>query len=230
MSSHRVAKNNGPVTLHPDRLQEGPGTFFRTLFLGSALALGCAALSGCSSLSSMQPSVPIISQLFASDASDVTRALWELEKITYDAADKMLAQITKSNDPFMDQHLHAILPASFVENRNLDQSSAIGRLMAQQVASRFVQAGYPVLEIKLRRSIGLIRGEKEGQFLLSRELEKVAETQEATSVLVGSYVATRNHLYVNSQLIALETGIALASQDFKIPLTFELRDLLLQGT
>lgn len=147
----------------------------------------------------------------------------DISKLTYTAADGMVAQMKEDN-----RARQVILPASFVEDKNLDRSSPMGRLLAQQMASRLSQSGYSVLEIKLRTNVRLNRAE--GQFVLSREVEKVAEIQRATAVLVGSYVESRSHLFVNSQLILLDDGVVLASQDFKVPLTFELRALLAQKT
>ncbi|MEO5340513.1 MAG: FlgO family outer membrane protein [Magnetococcus sp. MYC-9] len=148
-----------------------------------------------------------------------------LEEASYMAADSMVTQIRDKLRP-----RQTILPASFVEDKNLEQSSAMGRMLAQQVAARFTQAGYSVIEIKLRKSVRLVKGEGEGQFLMSRELEKIAEFHNASAVLVGSYVVTPSQLFVNTQLVQVKGGIVLAAQDYKIPLTRELRALLEQGT
>lgn len=182
-----------------------------------AVLLGGAVLSGCTS---PQPNHPIVSQPTVDWIP-----LPELKDITYAAADGMIKQIRGKYHP-----RQTILPASFVSDQDLNQSSAMGRLLAQQMASRFIQAKYTVVEIKVRKDIRLRKEGGKGQFLLSRELEKVAEMQQATSVLVGSYIATRNQLFVNTQLILLKGSVVLASQDFIIPLTFELRKLLAPGT
>ncbi|MBF0399176.1 MAG: hypothetical protein HQL90_00240 [Magnetococcales bacterium] len=182
-----------------------------------AMLLSGMVLSGCVTPQAM--GYPLVSQPVGGQRS------LGLEEASYLAADSMVAQI---KDKF---HIRqTILPASFVEDKNLEQSSAMGRMLAQQVSSRFTQAGYSVIEIKLRKSVRLVKGEGEGQFLLSRELEKIAEFHNASAVLVGSYVATPSQLFVNSQLILVKGGIVLASQDYKIPLTRELRALLEQGT
>ena len=206
-------------------LRRRPVRYFSVAFTG--LLLSCAMLSGCTSAPS---GVPIVSQLFTSEEVYGTHGLREVGEITSKAAKKMLAQIDVKEFPLLPRRQHLILPASFVDNKNLEKSSAMGRLVAQQMASHFTEAGYAVVEIKLRRDVLLTRGEDEGQFLLSRELQKVATSQNATSVLVGSYIATRSHMYVNSQLVLLKGGIILASQNFRIPLTFETRDLLAPGT
>ena len=206
-------------------LHRRPVRYFSAVFTG--LLLTTAVLSGCTSA---PPGVPIISQLFTSEEIYGTRELREIGEITAEAAKKMFAQIESNEYPPIPKKRHLILPASFVDNKNLEKPSAMGRLVAQQMASHFTEAGYSVVEIKLRRNVLLTRGDDEGQFLLSRELKKVAASQNATTVLVGSYITTRSHMYVNSQLVLLNGGIILASQNFRIPLTYETRDLLIPGT
>lgn len=182
-----------------------------------AMLLSGMVLSGC--VTSPSTTHPLVSQPVGGQRSI------GLEEASYLAADSMVAQIKEKF------HVRqTVLPASFVEDKNLEQSSAMGRMLAQQVASRFTQAGYSVIEIKLRKQVRLVKGEGEGQFLLSRELEKIAESHNASAVLVGSYVATPSVLFVNTQLILVKGGIVLASQDYKIPLTRELRALLEPGT
>lgn len=186
--------------------------FVGVILLSGALLSGCADTQGVSSILSTANQTP-----------EGWRPLPGLLELTYVAADGMVEQLKGGG-----HSREVILPASFVDDRDLERSSAMGRVVAQQIASRFSQSGYSVLEIKLRKSVRLSKGE--GQFLLSRELEKVAEIHKATAVLVGSYVESRRYLFVNSQLIHLKDGIVLASQDFRIPLTFELRALLSQSS
>lgn len=182
----------------------------------AVLLLGAALSSGCSAPTKTSEMLPTALQ-----TPGTWRPMPEISTLTYEAADDMAAQLRASK-----RARGSILPASFVDDNNLDRSSAMGRLLAQQMASRLSQTGHSVLEIKLRKNIRLRRGE--GQFLLSRELENIAARQKATAVLVGSYVESRSKLFVNSQLIALENGVVLASRDYTLPLTFELRALLRQ--
>ena len=185
-----------------------------------AIVLSGMMLSGCIIPQlTPQPNYPLVSQPVGEQHH------LGLEEASYLAADSMVAQI---KDKFHTRQ--TILPASFVDDKNLEQSSAMGRMLAQQVSSRFTQAGYSVVEIKLRKSVRLVKGEGEGQFLMSRELEKIAEFHNASAVLVGSYVVTPSQLFVNTQLILVKGGLVIASQDYKIPLTRELRALLEQGT
>ncbi|WP_130470610.1 FlgO family outer membrane protein [Candidatus Magnetaquicoccus inordinatus] len=180
------------------------------------LLAGALMLTGCMA---QHPDYPLVSQPVGEQ-----RHLG-LEEASYLAADSLVAQSREKLKP-----RQTILPASFVDDKNLEQSSAMGRMLAQQVSSRLTQAGFSVVEIKLRKSVRLVKGEGEGQFLLSRELEKIAEFHNASAVLVGSYVATPSMLYVNTQLVMVKGGVVIGSQDYKIPLTRELRALLEPGT
>ena len=45
----------------------------------------------------------------------------------------------------------SLLVASFVNVNNLEQSSTFGRIVSEQIASRFAQNGYKIIEMKLRQ-------------------------------------------------------------------------------
>ncbi|MBF0212586.1 MAG: hypothetical protein HQM00_03355 [Magnetococcales bacterium] len=117
-----------------------------------------------------------------------------------------------------------ILPASFVDESNLEKSSPLGRLLARQMASRFTQAGHSVVEITLRNEILLKKGA--GQFVLSQEAKEIRKTHKVSAVLAGSYVTAKNRIFVNAQLIRTNDGVVLSSNDFSLPLTPNIRALL----
>ena len=146
----------------------------------------------------------------------------EVSMVTRLAADAMLMTIGNRL-----RHREKIIPASFVEEGNFNKTSPLGRLLARQMAARFTQAGFSVVEIKLSKNFRLRQGE--GQFALTRELKKIAQTQKAHAILAGSYVTAKNQLYVHAQLIRLRDGVALASENFNLPLTHNLRILLGQN-
>ncbi len=187
------------------------GVFRRALF---ACLFGAAALSAAGCVE--QRSHPLISQPLSGPARVA------ISTVTTRAADAMMVNI---GDRL--RRREKILPASFVEEGNFDQTSPLGRLLARQMAARFTQAGFSVVEIKLSKNIRLRPGE--GQFALTRELEKIAQTQKAHAILAGSYVTAKNQLYVHAQLLRLRDGVALASENFSLPLTHNLRVLLGQN-
>ncbi|MBF0294082.1 MAG: hypothetical protein HQL96_02750 [Magnetococcales bacterium] len=175
-----------------------------------ALTLAALLTAGCSTGPDPYPlvSVPLT-------------ATQEVEpaEVAHQAADAMITDLKDR----LDQR-EVILPASFVDEGNMEKSSALGRLLARQMASRFTQAGHSMVEIALRKDVLLKKGA--GQFALSQEIKEIRKTHKVSAVLAGSYVTARNRIYVNAQLIRARDGVVLASNDFSMPLTTNLRVLL----
>ncbi|MEO5377617.1 MAG: FlgO family outer membrane protein [Magnetococcus sp. DMHC-6] len=143
----------------------------------------------------------------------------DISLIVYNAADAMVRGIGRRLPTS-----HAIVPVSFVNQDNLNDTSSFGRLLSRQMASRFTQAGYSMVEVKLRKNL-LIRNQ-EGEFMLSRELSKIDPTLHVQAVLAGSYTVAKNQIYVNAQLIRIADHVILASQDFILPKGENIRVLL----
>ncbi|HIJ84949.1 MAG: hypothetical protein HW380_3233 [Magnetococcales bacterium] len=180
---------------------------FPLIFLVVSLGL---LMGGC--LPEME-SYPLVSQpLTVYEAPD-------MKATVYMAADAMVMAIREK--------VHkraAILPASFVDEKNMDETTPMGRLLSRQMSARFTQAGYKILEVKLRDNLLLQKGK--GQFLLSDEVAKIRDTHEAHMVLAGSYSVAKNRVFVNAQLIRIGDGVTLAAEDFSMVLTPDIRNLL----
>lgn len=108
-----------------------------------------------------------------------------------------------------------ILPTSLVDLENLDNSSPLGRLVAQQIASRLGQYGYTVLDVRLRSNIHF--GESEGEFLLSRDPKLLRPTYAAEAALVGTYSNTGGSLFVSVRVVRLIDSALLAAYEYSLP-------------
>jgi len=117
-----------------------------------------------------------------------------------------------------------IIAASFVNIDNLSHSSSFGRIASQQIATKFTNAGFNVVEILL--STTLIVQQQKGEFLLSRELQKISLKQSAQAVIVGTYAVGRNYVYITSKVIDAINSKTIASCDYKIPLDSDIKELL----
>jgi TolB-like protein len=117
--------------------------------------------------------------------------------------------------PAMDRDA-AIMVASFVNLENLDDSSPFGRLVAHQIGSGLSQAGFRVLETRLRnRLVSRVQG---GEFFVTRDLAQALHSQyEAFAALVGFYSVTRDEVYVSARLSRLEDGGLLAAYEYVLP-------------
>lgn len=109
-----------------------------------------------------------------------------------------------------------IIVASFVDINNLQASSTFGRIMAEQVGSRFAQKGYKVIEMKLRQNSVFVEAGS-GEFLLSRDLKDISLNHDASAVVVGTYARSRDKIYVSTRIVNPENSVIIASFDYGIP-------------
>ncbi len=107
-----------------------------------------------------------------------------------------------------------LLVTTFVDNNDLNKTSHFGRILQEHIASRFVQLGYTVKEIKLRKDL-LIR-QKSGEILLSRDLQQLNPTLSAQAILVGTYSYTNRIMYISARLINPETSAIISSADYQL--------------
>lgn len=120
-----------------------------------------------------------------------------------------------------------ILVASFVNVNRLEQSSTFGHIISEQIASRFAQKGYKIIEMKLRQNSIFIK-EKKGEFLLSRDCRDLSKEYDSSAVIVGTYAEGHNKLYVSARIVRVSDSEVIASADYGIPMNFKEIDILLR--
>jgi TolB-like protein len=97
-----------------------------------------------------------------------------------------------------------------------DASSPFGRMFAELVASRLVQNGVKVVEVRLREAIAVREG---GPYALSDDVRDVARRVHARAALSGSYALAPDYVVVSARLIDVSTGLVFTSWDKRIPLS-----------
>ena len=117
-----------------------------------------------------------------------------------------------------------MIAASFADINHLEQSSNFGRMATQHLVSQFTLQGYDFVEMLLRKSVYI--DASEGEFLLSRELSEISQTHNAPVVLVGTYAVAGNNVFVTAKLVRSDSNLIVASYDYVIPITRDMRDLL----
>ncbi|MCB1777037.1 MAG: hypothetical protein KDI50_06350, partial [Candidatus Competibacteraceae bacterium] len=101
---------------------------------------GWVGIQGCASSRENLPVRPIIQ-----DA--------DLIEQNYQAADALLTRA-----PWLRERREPLLSATFVDINNLEMSSGLGRVIGEQLGSRFAQQGFTVVEIKMRNNIFVQEG------------------------------------------------------------------------
>jgi TolB-like protein len=138
---------------------------------------------------------------------------------SYKAADALLNQA-----PWLKENRQPLITATFVNVNALENSSALGRMIAEQVASRFAQQGFTMIEMKLRNNIFIKEGA--GEFVLSRSVRDLSKTHNASAVVAGTYAAGRNSVYVSARLIRATDNLIVAAYDYSLPLGPDTKALL----
>ena len=108
-----------------------------------------------------------------------------------------------------------LIIATFVNVNNLEESSSFGRILSEQIGSRFVQRGLKVIELKLRQD-SIFIGEGKGEFLLSRDIQELSKTYNAAAVVVGTYAEGVDRLYVSARILRPSDNLIISTYDVGI--------------
>ena len=127
------------------------------------------------------------------------------------------------NDPEAGYGDISMVVTTPVNLNSLDETSPLGRQLAEEMAYQFTNLGYSVQE--LRKGSGLTIT-PEGEFLLTRDTSKLASRKaNSAAVLVGTYTLTPRSVRVNMKLLHTPSNEVLAMSSKTIPLSRELRML-----
>ncbi len=112
-----------------------------------------------------------------------------------------------------------------VDLSNLEQTSALARLMGEEMATWFTRFGYSVQEIRKGRALLFNPGE--GEMLLTRRTDLVSQKNvQANVVLMGTYTATRRNVRFNLKLVHAPSNDVLAMTSQTLPISREAWELL----
>ncbi|MDX1605297.1 MAG: FlgO family outer membrane protein [Candidatus Competibacterales bacterium] len=143
----------------------------------------------------------------------------DLVSRSYEAAEALLAQV-----PWIRDNRQPLLTGTFVNINSLENSSALGRIVAEQISSRFAQDGFTMVEMKLRQNVFI--QQNGGEFVLSREVRNLSRVHNAQAVIAGTYAVGRRNVYVTARLIRAADNLVLAAYDYSMPLGPDAKALL----
>ncbi len=146
-----------------------------------------------------------------------------LIEASYTAADKLTAQAS-----YLKTDLKPVLITSIANITNLNTSSAFGLMVSEQIGSRLSQFGFPVVDVRTRKDIKV--REKTGEFMLSRDVQKISRQHAAGAVLIGTYAAGKDKVFVSARLVRPDDNRILASYDFSLPMGPDTHKLVRKRT
>lgn len=117
-----------------------------------------------------------------------------------------------------------VIATTLVEVDQLDQTSTLGRTLSEALTSRLVEGGLNVIEVKLRDNLYI--EELAGEMILSRNIQRLGNNYDATTVLLGTYAVGINEVLVNARLVRLGDRSILSATSFRVPLDSDVQSLL----
>lgn len=146
----------------------------------------------------------------------------DLISFSYQIAENL---VDRSMPPLVPHHPDMpVLITTFVDNNDLTKTTRFGRLLQEHIASRMVQLGYTVREIKLTRTISI--HPKSGETVLSRDLSKISGELRAQALLAGTISRSDRILYISARLITPENSNIIATYDHQLYMDDNLLALL----
>jgi hypothetical protein len=112
---------------------------------------------------------------------------------------------------------YAILVSSIVDLNALNQSSALGRLISEQISTRLTQLGYNVAEMKLRNDIYI--SDNQGEFFLSRNIRELSKSYNTQAVVVGNYTQAAETLFITLKVVAVADNRVIGAVNYTLPVT-----------
>ncbi len=164
---------------------------------------------------------------------------FNITKANYKAADALIGQLKKDIFSFLQIHPFSkskhrsissisrdapILVANFVDLYNPSESSMFGKVVSQQIASRFNQKSHSTIETKLNSQLFMKEGS--GEFFLSQNIIQMSNQLSAQAVLVGTYTVARSKIYITMRVINVSDNQVLASHDYNVPITRDVFKML----
>lgn len=146
--------------------------------------------------------------------------------VSYDIVDQLLAETTFPLIPGDTEQ--AILIATPVNNNDFSKVSDLGRLLQDQIASRFVQQQFAVKEINLQDSLDI--RPQHGETILSRDTERLTLTTNAQAIFVSTLSQAGDILYINARLVDPRSGSIISATDKKLVMNSHTQRMLKKHT
>lgn len=109
-----------------------------------------------------------------------------------------------------------VLVATLVNVDELDESSSLGRYLAEVIAGRMVQLGYDIRDVNLRGTMAIRKDV--GQLMLSRDLRHLRSRYNAQAVVAGTYAVGDYKAHISLKLIGAATGRVISATNYSLNL------------
>jgi len=118
------------------------------------------------------------------------------------------------NKNFNDISQPVIAITSFVCLENFKATTRLSNILSENLIHEMQVRGYKVIDFKMMENIKI---DKNGDFLFSRDVEKLRKTLNINYALTGTYTDYKDGTVINARIINLKTHIVLSTAQVFIP-------------
>jgi len=112
---------------------------------------------------------------------------------------------------------NTFLVTSFTNLNKLSETTAFGRLVAENIIHELQVRKWKVFEVRLTKDLVI---NETGEFSLSRDIKKIKESYKIGGIVTGTYSVAGNHVIVNARVIDIDTGIVASSAQIHMPVNW----------
>lgn len=152
-----------------------------------------------------------------------------LPDMAAEAADELDAQLARRMGQFTRPMQNMTLMVTTPVNlNNLETSSPLARLLAEELATWFVSMGYNVQE--LRKGKAILFAPQMGEMMLTRRANLLDQrNMQGAIILTGTYVVTSRTVRFNLRFMEAANNNVIAMTSCSIPVGRETLDLLTES-
>jgi len=108
----------------------------------------------------------------------------------------------------------ALVVTDFVDLSTLNETSQLGRLLAQNLMHEMQLRNWSVTDVTFRKNIHI---EASGEFSLSRDAKQLKPPVQIGSIITGTYVNTAEGIILNVRMIQVISGAVVSTAQVKLP-------------
>jgi len=103
--------------------------------------------------------------------------------------------------------------STITDLNSLGRASTLGRLIGEHMLHELHVLGWKTTDIRIANDVFV---QPEGEFVLSRDLERLRKEHEAANVLTGTYTVTKDGILLSLRITEIKTGRLISSAQTRL--------------
>ena len=120
----------------------------------------------------------------------------------------LVTELLRTSRESIPGELHVAV-ATFVNLDQLYETSAMGRYLSEQMLHELQRAGVDVVDVRMMPSMKI--SQTYGEYILSRDMGELNYIHDVDAVVAGTYTVAHGQIFLNSRVLATQTGRILSS-------------------